>query len=249
MLILVWISSTCHICIIRKVSNEQWSCHHQALSPNIGSMSYQTLWRPWANCFSIDKLDGICGGGLWKWKSWICWSIAQRGLKLADVSLRWFLVGCGICCQYSGFGGKITRILLFCADCVVICVFGWRRMLQLSSFNSLIGKLLVDGMVFLASLWYDAFRLSEVFQWLVFREQYSLVWSSLLRCCFKESLDLWMLRAPSSLINIFLLWYTKAMELSLLYHSSCFLTFVSTSSGLLFSLSWYVVFLVDWNGT
>jgi hypothetical protein len=59
---------------------------------------------------------------------------------------------------------------LFCADCVVICVFGWRRMLQLSSFNSLIEKLLVDGMVFLASLWYDAFRLSEVFQWLVFRE-------------------------------------------------------------------------------
>lgn len=53
---------------------------------------------------------------------------------------------------YSGFGGKITRILLFCADCVAICVFGWRRMLQLSSFNSLIEKLLVDGMVFLASL-------------------------------------------------------------------------------------------------
>lgn len=53
---------------------------------------------------------------------------------------------------YSGFGGKITRILLFCADCVAICVFGWSRMLQLSSFNSLIEKLLVDGMVFLASL-------------------------------------------------------------------------------------------------
>lgn len=98
---LVWTSSTCHICIITKVSNEQWSCHHQALSPNIRSMSYQTLWRPWANCFSIDKLDGICGVGLWKWKSWTCWSIAQRGLKLADVSLRWFLVGCGICCQYA----------------------------------------------------------------------------------------------------------------------------------------------------
>jgi len=66
--------------------------------------------------------------------------------------------------------------------------------------------------------------------WYSERMEYSLVWSSLLRCCFKESLDLWMLRAPSSLINIFLLWYTKAMELSLLYHSSCFLIFVSTSS-------------------
>ncbi|KAJ6949135.1 hypothetical protein NC651_003216 [Populus alba x Populus x berolinensis] len=77
----------------------------------------------------------------------------------ADVSLRLRDL-LPIC--YSGFGGKITRILLFCADCVAICVFGWRRMLQLSSFNSLIEKLLVDGMVFLASLWYDAFRLSEL---------------------------------------------------------------------------------------
>ncbi|KAF9666145.1 hypothetical protein SADUNF_Sadunf16G0198300 [Salix dunnii] len=52
---------------------------------------------------------------------------------------------------YNGFGGKVTRILLFCADCLAICVFGWSRMLQLSSSNSVIEKLIVDGMAFLAS--------------------------------------------------------------------------------------------------
>ncbi|KAG5254313.1 hypothetical protein IMY05_001G0197600 [Salix suchowensis] len=48
---------------------------------------------------------------------------------------------------YIGFGGKVTKILLFCADCVAIYVFGWSRMLQLPSSNSLTEKLIVDGMI------------------------------------------------------------------------------------------------------
>ncbi|KAJ6965357.1 hypothetical protein NC652_003288 [Populus alba x Populus x berolinensis] len=83
-----------------------------------------------------------------------------ENLKLGVFALAKILV----CKEVVGFAAnmlwwiwrKITRILLFCADCVAICVFGWRRMLQLSSFNSLIEKLLVDAMVFLASLCFES---------------------------------------------------------------------------------------------